>query len=106
MTTPLKRDERAAKPSDDMVVVAALLLGPRWVYADEVRGVLKRLGWTVTAQQVGAWLSRLAREESPMFEGHDEYGHALVWRVTRFGKTQTRNRFPGGRFEIKEEGSL
>jgi hypothetical protein len=92
------------RPSDDMLILAMLVAGPRWLWSDEIRGILERLGWDVTSQWVGGRLSRLAREDAPMVEGRDEYGTGHAWAVTRWGRNQIENRFPTAsrRWEIVE----
>lgn len=65
-----------------------------WVYADEVRTQLRRLGFTATPQQIAAWLGRMARVECPWVEVRTSHG-IREYRVTRFGATDIFNRLPG-----------
>lgn len=69
-----------------------------WVSADEVRGRLVLLGFQVKAQQVAAWLKRMAETECPWVERREHrWGRGWEYRVTRFGRTDVDNRFVGVR---------
>lgn len=66
-----------------------------WVIAGEVRGRLTVFGFQCSAQQVAAWLSRMARTEAPWVERRqDPWGHGWEYRVTRYGKTDIQNKMP------------
>lgn len=64
-----------------------------WMYADDIRGRLRLLGFAATTQQVAASLARMARTECPWVERRDDNG---VWqyRVTRFGVNDIQNKLP------------
>lgn len=92
-----------ARPSELTLTLATLPgdVGSRygghrdgWVYADEVRTQLRRLGFTATPQQIAAWLGRMARAECPWVEVRTSHG-IREYRVTRFGATDIFNRLPG-----------
>ena len=74
----------------ELALTLATLPGPYslsdgWVFADEVRGKLRLLGFEVSAQQVAAWLGTMGRAESPWIESQP-YPHNpryREYRVTR-----------------------
>lgn len=82
------------RPSDFMVVLAVAMYGQQHVYADEVCGQLKSFGFQCTAQQVAAWISRIAREDLPAVEHDPEYpfGGVNAYRLTQWGWNELRNR--------------
>lgn len=80
-------------PSGDAVILAMLLRGREWLFADEVHGALRRLGFTLSPQKVSGILSRLRREEFPMVESRP-WPCMLQYKVTNHGRVQLGNRFP------------
>lgn len=90
MTVLPQRD----KPTDQAIVLAAALTGREWNAADEIRGMLKRLGFDPTTQQVAAWLTRIMRLDLPPFERQDRWGQN-EYRVTQWGQTWLLNTFDG-----------
>lgn len=97
MTPVLPNSGEAAKtafPSDDMIVLAALLEGGEWREAEDIASTLRRLGFKISPQKMVGQLKRLQREDSPMFEGRrDDYFPLTVYRVTGFGRVQLGNHF-------------
>lgn len=94
------------KPTELAVTLAAIpgRYGDRdgWVYADEVRARLARLGFDASSQQVAAWLRKMARTECPWVEARESPHAGQIirqYRVTRFGKTDIDNRLRGVRLE-------
>jgi hypothetical protein len=90
----------AGRPSELALTLAALpgryATSDGWVYADQVRFQLARLGFGASTQQVAAWLGAMSRAEAPWVEVRDGYG-TREYRVTRFGTTDIDNRWPGVR---------
>jgi DNA-binding PadR family transcriptional regulator len=88
-----------SRPADNAVVIAALSLsqanGGGWRYADEIRGVLERLGFDPSPQVVTAALKRMCDEDVPRFEcRYGEFG-PKQYRVTQWGKNEIGNKFKG-----------
>lgn len=89
----------AERPSDLAIEVAALSMVPwyvgvGWFYADELRGRLALLGFTVNTQQVAAWLRRMCREDTPRFEAEDHFGMRR-YRLSQWGRNEICNKLPG-----------
>ncbi len=87
------------KPTPLVITMAAL--GDRdygrdgWVYADEVRHRLMRLGFEVSPQQVVASLRAMSRVDAPWVEVRDNPHFPIKeYRVTRFGQCDMQNRWP------------
>jgi hypothetical protein len=80
-------------PTDDMFILAMVLTGREWLCADEVSVVLRRLGFTLSAQKVAGVLRRLRREDSPMILGYLTDWGGWEYSVTRCGDAQLGNRF-------------
>lgn len=79
---------------DDLVVLAALIEGQEWRYAEDIASTLRRLGHSITPQKMTGTLRRLCAEDSPMFEAKvDEVWRLKLYRVTRFGYCQLESRF-------------
>lgn len=76
------------KPADFTIVLALGMYGRR-VCADEVRGQLKKFGFDCTAQQVGAWLRRLSREDLPPVELRKGWP-VNSYMLTRWGWNELR----------------
>lgn len=69
-----------------------------WVYADEVRGRLRLLGFEASAQQVASWLRRMAAVDAPWVEVRENPHFPIKeYRVTRYGACDLDNRFSGVR---------
>jgi DNA-binding PadR family transcriptional regulator len=87
------------RPADNAVVIAALTLpqanGADWRYADEIRGVLERLGFDPSPQVVTAALKRMCDEDVPRFERRDSPLGPKQYRVTQWGKNEIGNKFTG-----------
>lgn len=95
--TKIAKASNVSSPSDDMIVLAALLSARNdWQQAEEVASVLRRLGFIVSPQKMVGTLRRLLAEDSPMFERRPNpwFVGITEYRVTRFGLTQIDNRFP------------
>jgi hypothetical protein len=88
----------AERPPDFVLVFALALHGgsgigdsPPRLAADEVAHVLRsKFGLDFTAQQVGSWLGRLARQDLPPVEAEEAEGFHF-YRLTRWGKTELLN---------------
>lgn len=63
-----------------------------WQAADQVRHRLGLLGFDATAQQVAAWLGRMARADAPWVERRTVDGHYGEYRVTQWGSNDLDNR--------------
>lgn len=84
---------RNVKPTDDTIALAAFLLGREWLYGDEIRHALRRLGFDLPSSQwVVGRLTAMAKESAPRFE---RQGAVFQYRVTSFAKTGLRNAWPG-----------
>lgn len=90
MTPVLPNSGEAAKtafPSDDMIVLAALLEGGEWREAEEIASTLRRTGFVISPQKMVGQLKRLEREDSPMFERvHDDWRRLNRYRLSRPGR--------------------
>lgn len=83
-----------AFPSDDMIVLAALLEGQEWRQAEDIASTLRRLGFEISPQKMVGQLKRLAAEDLPMIEGRlGVWQRINEYRVTRYGRTQLSNHF-------------
>lgn len=92
-------------PSDDMIVLAALLnKGTDWQCAEEIASALRRLGFQISPQKMVGALRRLLAEDCPMFDVRDyPWGTNLSeYRVTRFGLNQLDQRFPSAYHWVRE----
>lgn len=94
----------SAKPTELTITLAALpgygtdYGREGWVYADQVRGRLALLGFDASAQQVAAWLRKMAAAESPWIEVRENLHFPIrEYRVTRYGANDVGNRLPGVR---------
>lgn len=98
---------KTAFPSDDMIVLAALVgaseYGTPWQEAEMIASTLRRLGFMITSQKMVGQLKRMLAEDAPMFESRlVSYRRLYEYRVTRYGLTQIENRFPTTRPLIRE----
>lgn len=93
----------AARPTDLAILLAfgRARRGPNdgWLCAEDVRGQLHAFGFAPRAQQVAAWLGRLAGEDMPCVESRLRWGRDLEYRLTVYGRTLIKNRLPSIRFE-------
>lgn len=86
-----------ARPTELAITLAALACRSSddgWVYADEIRGQLLKLGFSrqTSAQQVASWLKPMCSVECPWFERGLYFGGYWRYRVTRFGITDVENK--------------
>lgn len=86
-----------ARPTDDTVALAALLLGREWVCADEIRHALARLGFEMPSSQwTASHLTAMTQEDAPRFERRGDLGWH-EYRVTHWARTGLSNRWSGFR---------
>ena len=89
------------KPNDYALVIVALgyrgVVRGDWLYADEVRGGLKWLGFDVSGQLVAARLRVMCEEDAPRFERRKQWPDSREWqyRATHFAVNGLTNRWPG-----------
>jgi hypothetical protein len=89
-----------SRPTELAITIAALPAPSGgafggWVYADEVRGRLRMLGFDCTGQFVAAALARMAATDAPWVERKaNPLGGPWKYRVTRYGSTDIDNRMP------------
>lgn len=69
-------------------------LSGEWLTAEDVRSRLEAMGFTASAQQVSAWLRRLARLDLPPVEVRTAWWGGREYRATRWGHTWIRNLLP------------
>lgn len=91
-------------PSDDMIVLAALLSnGTDWQYAKSIASVLRQLGFEISPQKMVGMLRRLLAEEHPMFECRPHpWGDWSEYRVTGWALARMRTHFWGARLWVRE----
>lgn len=88
------RTKRASFPSDDMIVLGALMEGGLWRQAEDIASTLRRLGFVVSPQKMVGQLKRLEREDAAMFESKViPWARLKEYRVTQYGRTQLRNHY-------------
>lgn len=81
---------------DLATVLVALGHSSEWLYADEIRGLLKaHLGIEAKPQQVAGWLTRMTKEDAPRFERSKSWNREWRYRVTRYARTEVVNKMPG-----------
>jgi len=83
------------RPTDDMLALAAFLIGRPWVSADEIRGAVCRLGFPMPSIQfTSARLVAMCKESAPRFERRREPGWT-DYNVTTWAAQGLRNQWPG-----------
>ena len=90
----------ADRPTELAITIAALSVRhvvDHWLYANEIRGQLARLGFNATTQQVAAWLGLMCTVDAPWFERTHDHGGMWRYRVTRFGVCDVENKVHGMR---------
>lgn len=92
------RKSKMAFPSDDMIVLAALLEGGEWRQAEDIASTLRHVGFRISPQKMVGQLKRLIAEDSPMIESRlIDWMRLFEYRVTGFGRTQLGNHFSNTR---------
>lgn len=97
----LGQSERPTEVAVTIAVAAASTQGGRdwaegWVPADLVRGMLKRLGFDYSTQQVASWLKRMAAEDAPWVDRRRcPWDHCWEYRVTHYGANDVDNKLGG-----------
>jgi DNA-binding HxlR family transcriptional regulator len=85
------------KPTDIAICLAMALKGRDKQYADEISFQLRKLGFTVTSQQIAARLGRMSREQHPCVDrtiGRWS-GATTEYSLTHFGRKLLTNTYQG-----------
>jgi hypothetical protein len=87
-----------SKPTELAITLAALT--PRydeWLYASQIVTNLGLLGFDVTSRALASTLARMCRTDAPWLERRRSPFQDFEYRITRWGRNDVNNRFPGVR---------